>query len=80
MTDYARGAMGRADVRGGMRRPSCYRYPAGVSVPPNSMITKHSRTLAMKSLRQDKILRDHDGTAGVIYVLNQEISGFDTLR
>jgi hypothetical protein len=44
------------------------------------MITKHSRTLAMKSLRQDKILRDHDGTAGVIYVLNLEISGFDTLR
>jgi hypothetical protein len=44
------------------------------------MITKHPRTLAMKSLRQDKTLRDYDGTAGVIYVLNPEISGFDTLR
>jgi hypothetical protein len=43
------------------------------------MIAKIQCTLAMKSLRQEKTLRDHDGTAGAIHALNPEISGFDTL-
>ena len=36
----------------------------------------HYRT---KSLRKDKILRDHDGTTVAIWKLNPEISSFDTL-
>jgi hypothetical protein len=32
----------------------------------------------MKNLRQEKSLHDHGGTGGVIYMLNPEISLFDT--
>ncbi len=42
------------------------------------MIAKDSRTIAIKSLRQGKCLRDHEVTGGVIYVLNPEISGLHT--
>jgi len=46
------------------------RYPLGYSVDQVLMITKHPRPMAIKNLRQDKTLRDHGGTAGVIQVLN----------
>ena len=43
------------------------------------MITKRFTRHRTKSLREDKTLRDHAGTAEAVYVLNQEISLFDTL-
>ena len=43
------------------------------------MITKDSHLIATKSLRQEKILRDHGSIAGIICVLNPEMSGFHTL-
>jgi hypothetical protein len=43
------------------------------------MIAKNSRTIAIKSLRQEKFLRDHRDTTEVIDALNPEISVFHTL-
>jgi hypothetical protein len=37
------------------------------------MIAKHSRVIAIKSLRQGKGLRDHGGAGDVICPLNNEI-------
>ena len=54
--------------------------PGGVCGCRYSMIAKGSYLIAIKSLRQEKSLRDHDGTDEVARVRNQEISGFDTLR
>src|SRR5215469_7318923 len=44
--------------------------PAGVSSRLVFMITKESRSRAIKSLRQEQALRDHGGAVEVVYVLN----------
>jgi len=36
------------------------------------MITKESRSIAMKSLRQEQSLLDHGDAVEVVYVLNPE--------
>ena len=49
-------------------------YPYPVSCRRVSMIANDSLVVAIKTLRQEKPLRDDCGTVGGIYVLNQEIS------
>src|SRR5215469_2281354 len=53
-------------------------YPPRVPSHRDFMIAKNSCVIAIKILRLDKTLRDHRNTGDAIYVLNHEISGFDT--
>jgi hypothetical protein len=46
--------------------------PGGVFSRPAFMITKESRSIAMKSLRQEQSLLDHGDAVEVVYVLNPE--------
>ena len=47
--------------------------PAGVFGRSSSMIAKNSCTIAIKSLRQEKTLRDHGETGEAVGELNPEI-------
>jgi hypothetical protein len=56
--------------RGAEEAGTLVRIPAGVFTWSAFMITKESRSIAIKSLRQEQSLRDRGSAVEVVYVLN----------
>jgi hypothetical protein len=50
--------------------------PAQVSVRRDFMIAKDPRAIALKTLRQKQMFRDHGSIAGIIRMLNPEYLDF----